>query len=1272
MIARRSLLRELLALCAVVGGLLVVWSAPASAQREHVFSNAFGSEGSGEGQLSRPGGMAVDEATGDVYVIDQGNRRIEVFSSTGAYVSQFNGSASPTGQFAWPGETIGSSHETNNGRVAVDNSTNSLDPSKGDVYVLDTGHHVIDKFSANGAYIGQVTGTSPTSPFPSSPGSGARGVVVDRNGALWVQAGAGAMVFDQFNDALVNEYVSSINAEFPFIEGHIAVGWNIGLALDSEGSFYVGQKPHLLERLTLPAKISSTGEIIFEALDDEETSGLGVDLSSNDVYVDHETSIAAFSPSGSPIERFGSPQLHRSEAIAVNSSTGTVYASDTSDQKIYVFTSFVVPDVTTGSASHFGETSVTVGGEVNPDGLPVTSCAFEYGTSTAYGQSEPCSTSPGSGNAPVAVSANLKGLEQLTKYHFRLKVSNANGANVGVERTFLTPEPVGISEESVSDVSSTSALFSAQIDPEGADTTYAFEYGTSVSYGESVPVPAGDLGAGTGSDLAAVRAQDLVAEVTYHVRVAATNALGTVYGPDQMFTTQAGGGGFELPDGREWELVSPPSKEGASIEPVDGGSNQSGLIEAAADGSAITYIANGPVTANPPGNTAPGGPTQVLSKHNMDGWSSQDIATPHDMAAPGGGNEYHLFSDDFSQALVEPLGETPLSPEATGATPYLRDNGSGHYMPLLTANNLPPGTELRFHEYSVPVQAVAGTPDLSHVLLTSKDALTSNAIPLKPSEEGENIYEWSAGQLQLVNILPGGAAAHGGILGDLGEDMRHVISSDGSHVFWTTSSQSGGTLYMSDVLPGRAVQTVQVDAPAPGVSPPPDARAQFETASANGSMVFFLDEEPLTLDSKLIPQQSGESSEVDDLYVYDAVTGSLTDLSVAAGAGEQAQVQSLVLGASEDGSVVYFVAKGILASGAEPGRENLYVESRAGSTWSSPRLVAVLSDEDSKDRGEPDRFSQRPTLMTSRVSPNGQYLAFMSDVSLKTSNFPQGYDNRDANGGQPDEEVFLYDEATGQLRCVSCNPTGARPDGLFDQRTSEHGPLVDRHSLWNGRWLAASIPGWTAVEPVVRQGVSPVESRLLSDEGRLFFDSADALVPQDTNGREDAYEYEPQGVGSCGRSGGCVSLISSGTSGEESAFMDASKSGDDVFFLTASRLVTQDVDTSDDVYDAHVCSMSVPCVSAPVSPPECTSGDACKAAPSLQPAIFGAPASATFSGAGNVAPSSPAKSASTPTKGAKKRPSHGRRKAKRRQKRRRKGRGGSSRARKSLSARSRR
>jgi hypothetical protein len=150
----------------------------------------------------------------------------------------------------------------------------------------------------------------------------------------------------------------------------------------------------------------------------------------------------------------------------------------------------------------------------------------------------------------------------------------------------------------------------------------------------------------------------------------------------------------------------------------------------------------------------------------------------------------------------------------------------------------------------------------------------------------------------------------------------------------------------------------------------------------------------------------------------------------------------------------------------------------------------------------------------------------------------------------------------------------------------------------------------------------------------VFFDSPDALVPQDTNGLEDVYEFEPEGIGGCASSTasgsqvyvkevaghpveGCVGLMSSGTSSAESAFLDASESGDDVFFVTTSKLAGADYDKGYDVYDAHVCSTAVPCPTSVESPQPCGEST-CKPPPSPQPGIFGTPPSATFEGAGNV------------------------------------------------------
>jgi hypothetical protein len=158
------------------------------------------------------------------------------------------------------------------------------------------------------------------------------------------------------------------------------------------------------------------------------------------------------------------------------------------------------------------------------------------------------------------------------------------------------------------------------------------------------------------------------------------------------------------------------------------------------------------------------------------------------------------------------------------------------------------------------------------------------------------------------------------------------------------------------------------------------------------------------------------------------------------------------------------------------------------------------------------------------------------------------------------------------------------------------------------------------------------EPRYLSNRGQLFFDTAEALVPKDVDGQLNVYEYEPEGVGGCqsstgsgsvvftARADGCIGLISSGESGEASHFLDASESGGDVFFYTRDKLVPQDTEGSYSIYDAHECTSAEPCMATVVPPPPCDSGDSCKPAASPQPSIFGAPASATFSGAGNQTP----------------------------------------------------
>jgi hypothetical protein len=195
--------------------------------------------------------------------------------------------------------------------------------------------------------------------------------------------------------------------------------------------------------------------------------------------------------------------------------------------------------------------------------------------------------------------------------------------------------------------------------------------------------------------------------------------------------------------------------------------------------------------------------------------------------------------------------------------------------------------------------------------------------------------------------------------------------------------------------------------------------------------------------------------------------------------------------------------------------------------------------------------------------------------------------------------------------------------------SNETGLAGGAHIWPENAWIAASVPSWTAVSET--EGFALHQPRYLNDAGRLFFNSADALVPGDGNKSEDVYEYEPSGIGDCSTatsafspaSDGCARLISSGTGKEESAFLDAGESGDDVFFLTGQRLLpSQDLDASLDVYDAHLCSGASPCMAEASTPPPACEGDACQS-PGAPPEDQ-TPGSLSYQGPGNPTPAAPA------------------------------------------------
>ncbi len=866
------------------------------------------------------------------------------------------------------------------------------------------------------------------------------------------------------------------------------------------------------------------------------------------------------------------------------------------------------------------------------------------------------------GHEGEAAEAKVSELSPGATHTFCLRVVNKAGEEqVSPPETFTTlTVPLTISGESVTEDSATAAKLNAQVDPGGAETTYHFEYDTSpyttsAPHGQRTP-ESPSVGADNSLHPATAAIQGLQPGTTYHYRLVATNPKsppGGTDGSDATFTTETTGGEFALPDGRAYELVSPPQKDAGEVLGIGGEGHTlsyGGATQASGDGTSVTYMVTAPVGASPPGNILS---PQMFSTRGAGGWSSKDISTPHVHSigpdnVGDGGEEYLRFSPDLSRAVLLPLYQTSepsLAPEvhqevAGGQEIYLRDNATGSFQALLTKEPLPPP---RVPSEGQVVKFEGATPGLDHVVFEGPVGLD----PHYP--HGGSLYEWSNGQAQLVDVLPppnsepavsmsllgGVETGRFGIIDQGGAvTERHAISDDGTRVVW---SGEGG-LFMRDMATGS---TVQVDVVQGGGGT--SGGGSFLGASSDGSRVFFTDGNELI-----------SGAHEDGLYMFEPERKEgerLTDLTPGM---KGAQAQHLI-GANDAGTSLYVFTSAVIPStpnsekvaatlcpevtnpvtgyGSIPNPCNLYLlrEAPAGSGNWSTTFITGGAEEGSV---EPGNCTVCAPLIgqTARVSPNGGFLAFMSQESLT------GYDNRDANSGQPDEEVYLYDAEADKLVCASCDPTGARPVGELSGSVPGYPGIflpgqvpLDPWSMWDEHWLAASIPGWTPDGSHNSTGYQP---RYLNDSGRLFFDSVDALVPRDVNGRDDVYEYEPVGVGGCrppsygqGASvvfnrtlGGCIALISAGTGNSDSVFFDASASGNDVFFVTPDGLVQSDRDGVGDMYDARVCTQAEPCSSSFAVSPACTTTDSCRVAPSPQPGIFGAPATATFVGAGNVTP----------------------------------------------------
>ena len=805
--------------------------------------------------------------------------------------------------------------------------------------------------------------------------------------------------------------------------------------------------------------------------------------------------------------------------------------------------------------------------------------------------------------AAATVENDATNLQPNVEYTVTLIATNKGGTSELTEPFKPGAAPPAVKAFAAGPVQATQAGINGQVNPHNSPTTYWFEWGTadcSANPCQSIPASEdADAGSDGFNHYVLRQLTGLSPETTYHFRLVAKNAAGTTEGPDEEFTTASVAeespecdnaeypGAGRLPDCRAWEMVSPPDKIGSDVV-VD-----TSKVRVAVSGDAVTFNSLGGF-ADPQGGALD---VEYISRRSgaagTNGWTSHAISPRQPSLTIGAvafgqiSRYTQVFTPDLSRGVFRswlPLTDAPNVANLTNL--YRRSNlltGSGT-TELLSDAFAPVPPSPSDHLLYRPSVADASA-DLSHVIFESSQNLTADAIG-----GATKLYENANGAVRLVGRIPtapatscedaGGSActpaprSRAG-LGAGDSYTSGMISRDGSRVFFV----AGGNAYMRV----GGTRTVQLNASQKS-EPESPRPVELWVVSGNASRAFFITSEGLV---------EGDDGNP-DLYMYDvdAAPGHHLRLLSIDGEPGDGHFVSAVIGSSVDGEYVYFVSTGQLVPG-EP------LDPIAGIyLWHSGQVTYVGGlRESSETRGNSPAAggSSQGGTNAGRVSPDGRYLLFMTHDPARFVG-RGGFGGYDHGGGctvdgtsQECREEYLYDADTGRLVCATCHPDGtaARDDAISSARD-----------------------GSGATQPTFYL------SKALSDDGRfVFFNTGDALLADDTNGKVDAYEYDSQT--------GNVRLISSGTGAANSYFLGASDDGRDVFFATRQRLVGWDVDDNYDLYDARVNGG----FADPVVPlPECT-GEQCQGTPALPSAAQSFGSSLFATGGANPGPGSKLKRA---------------------------------------------
>ena len=540
----------------------------------HSLVSSCAGAGTVAGRFVVPRGVAVDEASEEVFVMDRqgdppGVQRFSVAGGVCTFVEAIDG----TGTGGIFGEDV--ALDGGLGRLFIANTENLVM----DVFEVGVGEHLL--FPITGA------GTPPRSIQPS-------GVAV---------AGGVVYVTDRGNNR-VEEFSASAGGEV-YLGGFSTEPYGHKpqrLAVDGAGDVFVVLEAHVAGAVgVVPEVVEFSKGGGFVRSFGVGAQAVAVDRADGDVFVGFGEYVEEFDGAGVLVSRFGGPVLGRVGGLAVDEASGEVFVSDEKNRVLDLFgVAVAAPSVSTGEVSGLSQTGVRLEGVVDPESASLpASYQFEYASEAEYSaacEKEPevlweglcgrfthvvpaSAVSVGTGSTGVSVSAVVGGLSADTAYRYRVVGYNANvdGVNGRVEGetgSFITPGPPVVGGEQAVVESAGEAELRATVTPEGSQTGYFFEYGATSGYGSRVPALAVGVGAGRVALSVSEPVSGLSAGSEYHFRVVASSSEGTVDGADAVFRTFAAPAGG-LPDGRGYELVS---RLAGSGDGEDGNAYSPGLL----------------------------------------------------------------------------------------------------------------------------------------------------------------------------------------------------------------------------------------------------------------------------------------------------------------------------------------------------------------------------------------------------------------------------------------------------------------------------------------------------------------------------------------------------------------------------------------------------------------------------------------------------------------------------------------------------------------------